>query len=549
MTDTIEDRLRATLEAEADRHSVTPDLAGLRTRGDGNVVVDLRLPPRRNRARILAAAAVVAVLAVGLGAVVTRSGDDGQPVITDSADAPTGWYLPGPGWEITSVDAGGYPSSPGLVRSVLFMTDDPSGFPQASVDVYRTTDPDALAAALVPDGVVQAGADDRPYVVATRTGGSAPLVDLTATYDDLVLHVEAWGPDGAGAFILADQWTTSRGQSLPSPEEMRRLGDGSDPDAPAATPDAVLAARDLAADAHLALTATVDVRGPDGRTASYTLAPTTRRRMPTGAGGSEEAATAGLAPGEVPRTFADAGSPLGPATAAWLLPDGSIVADLPAATLDVGPQEYDPDGETGRALVGALRPVSADEWAAAVRAVEPNPDPALLSPTLAEAPVPDLTDDGSATTTMAETAPATIPEETAIPTVLLQIGRDDASLAHLADEVTVGFVGDTDADVVLTGADRGDPDRWALELDGRWAHSGTASAIDRVQGAPGVTGVHPGPTDPQCLERGGDRGPTDPAVVLVEPGDVGSCLDWFAVVVRVDDEGRITEVRLRLWEP
>ncbi|HEV7722761.1 MAG TPA: hypothetical protein VGO60_15825, partial [Iamia sp.] len=339
--DAIEGRLRATLEAEADRHPVTSDLAGLRARGDGNVVVDLRLPPRRNRARILAAAVVVAVLAVGLGAVVARSGDDGEPVIADSAATPTGWYLPGEGWEVTGVEAGGYPANPGLVRDVLFMTDDASGFPQASVSVYRTSDPALLAEGLLPGGVATAGGGDgdgdqaRAYRVESRTGGSAPSVDLAAPHDDLVLFVTAWGMSVEEVTALADGWWTSGGQALPTPEGLHRLLDASVPGAPAATPEAVLAARGPELDAHLALTATVDVRGPDGRTASYTLAPTTRRRLPTGAGGAEEAATAGLAPEEAPRTFAEAGSPLGPASAAWLTTDGGVVADLPAAALDI----------------------------------------------------------------------------------------------------------------------------------------------------------------------------------------------------------------------
>jgi hypothetical protein len=83
LADPVEDRLRAALRAEADRRPVTPDLEGLRARGD-RTVVDLDLSPRRNRARTVAVAAVVALLAGTLGVLAVRGGgDDDEPVITE----------------------------------------------------------------------------------------------------------------------------------------------------------------------------------------------------------------------------------------------------------------------------------------------------------------------------------------------------------------------------------------------------------------------------------------------------------------------------------
>ncbi|HEV7721487.1 MAG TPA: hypothetical protein VGO60_09390, partial [Iamia sp.] len=241
-------------------------------------------------------------------------------------------------------------------------------------------------------------------------------------------------------------------------------------------------------------------------------------------------------------------------------------------------QEDDPDGETGRALVGVLRPVSADEWAAAVRAVDPDPDPALLSPTLGDASLPDLTDHRSATT-MADTdevvPPSTSVGTTPVPDpaptttapvdpgaateaeteaarplgALYGLAEDDdpgVTPGAFADEVTVGFVGDTTADVVIGDDDLLDGDRWTLELDGRWAQGGPVSILDRLTSA-NVSAEHPAAPTPTCA--GEILDPVEDDLYAYAAVDIDSCLDWFAVVVRVDDEGRIAEVRLRLWEP
>ncbi|HMJ78009.1 MAG TPA: hypothetical protein VK507_18650, partial [Iamia sp.] len=538
--------------------------------GDRNVVVDLRLPPRRNRARILAAAVVVAVLAVGLGAVVARSGDDGEPVIADSPATPTGWYLPGPGWEVVGVSASGTMRQPGLVRDVTFTpTDSEVGFPQATARVLRTTDPAAVIAELVPAGgsVITrgTGAEGRTYRASLLEGGSAPSITMAATRGDDVLIFDAWGMELDEVVALADRWWTTEPGDIPTPAGQARWGDTTYVDVAPASAEDVVAHRQ-AEPVPIGLAVNVEVRSPAGEQTGYSLQAPTPVVRPTGADGVRS----GLREDELPRAL-----PTPPSGGeAWVSGSlGEVLALLPGARVGV----YDGGEEVTAALVESLRPVSAATWAEAIRAVEADPDPALLSPTLAGAPVPDL--DESSGTTMADdgaeadggteqpsTTVVTTPLPELSPTTTAPAPADGTEAGGVrdafdalvddagpvvrpgafADEVTVGFVGTTDADVVLGADDLLDPARWRLELGGRWAQVGPASALERLA-AHEVTAQHPAPPDPGCA--GATPGPVEDTLFAFVPADIDSCLDWFAVVVRVDDEGRITEVRLRLWEP
>ncbi len=84
----------------------------------------------------------------------------------------------------------------------------------------------------------------------------------------------------------------------------------------------------------------------------------------------------------------------------------SLTGLFPGAVVVITPGLGDPEAAAARAteieaseraLADALRPVDADRWAETVCSVDPDPDAALLSPPLAEAPTPQI--DFATTTT------------------------------------------------------------------------------------------------------------------------------------------------------
>lgn len=536
---TIEDRLRATLAAEADRHPTTTDVEALRARAD-RTVVDLRLPPRRNRARLAAAAVVLAVLALGVTAVVADR-DDGEPVATSPPPTATGWYLPGPDWDVVSIETAGTVERPGLVREVLFMAAGEGGMPQASVEVYRSTDPDALRDRISQGGgptTRGTGADARTVLLAS----SSPHVDVAVARDDLVLHIAGYGMDETAVLALADAWWESGGRALPTPDGAPRVFDTTRPGAAPVAPGDV----DMSGD-PVGLAVSVEVRSADGRRATYDLSPPEPRTTPTGAGDADAARDLGLAAPEVPRPVA---APEG--GEAWLLPDGSVAAVVPGAQLGVRSDER---SDVVTDLLASLRPVTAQTWRTAVEAATPDPDSALLAATLAEAPVPDRfvgLDDlgpGGLPGVVTDEQPSTTVTSVGVGEGVLErlraVADGVADEGGLADPVVIGFVGDTEGDVALAGADRLDPARWELALGGRWGRDDALSALDLAVDGDRVA-RHPGSATPACT---GDDGPPADDVVVIEPAAPDACLTWSAVVVRIDADGLVAEVRLRLWEP
>lgn len=543
----IEDRLRRTLRAEADRHPARPDLPAVRsTIEDGAgpaVVVDLRAAPRRTRARLLAAAAVLAVLAGG--AVVAWSGPGREPIVADAPPAAaTGWYLPGPGWTVEDLFVTGGISTPGQVRQVLLMPAagaDDETFPQMDVTVTRTSDP-AAAIALVADREFDVWADDDGIRSREGSGGSAPSVDAVATVDDLVVRARSFGMAQADVVAYAAAWRESGGVALPTPEGMARVGDSTTPASPVppdVAVDAAIGPQGLDGTATVGL----EVRGPDGQEASYYLTRPGERRA-TATLPAAEARAAGLTEAELsverPGLLADA--TVWEATGA-VRGSTRFVIDAPGASIGV-------DGDGAADLVASLRPVTGDDWAAAVRDLPSDRVPLVLVPALADIRVTeaDFMAPERAGTTVVASEPSAPTIEGPVTTVVSGPDQVDLLLARagaeaLADQVTVGFLGDTSADVVLTGDDRLDPARWYLPAERR-GREGT-SALDLAEA--GGPAERPGPVDPTCAGPASDV--TAPDLAVIRPVEVGSCVDWFAVVVRLDAEGRVTEVRARLGAP
>lgn len=574
-TSAIEDRLRATLAAEADRHPVRPDLERLRSRAD-RTVVDLRLPPRRNRARILAAAVVIAVLAAGAAAVVRSGGDDETDQVAARGAPATGWYLPGDGWEIvgvevlTSIDLG-------TTRQAVFA---PTGASTSSaylqVGVYPVATLDGVTDAWEADGAVPVtrGADDHPAWMVDEAAwrGEAPIAGrrVLVPGEDEVLVLD--GSEVARDILLAvaDRWRDTDGReiALPDGSDLSRTYDTTDPE-PRPVDAGALAADQAPGPARRSPLVAIDVEHRAGAQASYSLTGPGGLGRVTGVGDDDGGAGAGIEPGARRRPVEgtrDDGE-------VWEVPNlgapAHLVGLLPGADVAVGaPSSDDPSASTASAadlvdLMAALRPVDGSTWAASVASASDRGRdwPATLAELEADdgsGPGTLLTEDGepigeatppaSATTEPSNDDPTAADPDLSADALLELIeptSDPDWVRDSFTDELTVGFVGSTDADVVLTGEDRFAPERWVLDTGGRWGREGPTSALEQIAGVT-ITPTRPGSPTPRCAATS-DPGRDD--LVTLTPVAFASCIDWFAVVVGFDDGGRIAEVRLALWEP
>lgn len=409
----IEGRLRDALAAEAGRQVVEPDLATLWSRAD-EPVGELVVPGRGSRSRFLVAAAVVGLLVAGVGVVAVRddgdqpvaTGEDDQPVDTDATA--TGWYLPGDGWEVTGMSTASRVEQPGLARTVLFLPPDPTPnpFPQLTIEVFRTTERETLAQRLVRPAGGVAPSGEHGYLITEAEGGSAPFVMLAAPRQDAVLSIQAYGLDAAAVEAIADQWWDSGGRAIVTPDGLTRVVDTTITTQPVTADEAVPGGEEVLSGSSVG----VEVRGPAGQRSSYSLT-AALPGLPTGHESKESARAAGLSAAEAPQPIP---TPV-PGGRAWLTSAGSgAAAELPGAAVTLNPSD-DPTGTVVRDLLAALRPVSAQRWRDAVNAVVESPDPALLAPTLTDAPVPDLTDragtpTSTASTTTGSSAPGGGPE-------------------------------------------------------------------------------------------------------------------------------------------
>ena len=591
LADPVEARLRAALTAEADRHPVTPDLEGLRARGD-RTIVDLDLSPRRNRARLLAVAAVVVLLAGLLGALVVRSGeDDDEPVITDDPPA-TGYYLPGAGWEVQGISALPVRRSPGTERVVEYSTtsDDIDtsvpgfGFGSARISVYRFADDDpleTLAERARLEGVrtVTRGEGDetREYVVAnvsavtdgsdepppTPEEAAAEGGTLMATVDGRLLSIDWYGPVGEDdAVALADGWWTSGGEAvaLDPATGLTRISDVTYPGVEPATVDEV-----LGSNGDDVLQVLVSVEAPEGWTGAYTLS-APGQAVPSGFAGPDAGAAAGLGPDEVGTHLPAA---IGGPAPAWESPTG-IVAEVPGALLGVprtGFLGYSLTADRARELWAALEPASHEAWVGA------GPDAAGAGA------VPDAAWAGTLAATDAtrlldavEEASAGLEEDLVPPIEVTPrdganpaAGLTPAAVDRVVADAVLAFVGGpgpVDADLfapLVTFGHQDDPEGGfsaAVEdvaTDAEAAFAGDESPTTEAWRVLETAS----PADLTRLVGEGDPCPpldelaADPAVVVllqdVTPAAPEPCTtDWAALVVRLDDQQRITSVEARL---
>lgn len=604
LADPVEARLRSALTAEADRHTVTPDFEGLRVRGD-RTIVDLDLSPRRNRARLLAVAAVVTLVVGALGVLAVQGGDDAEPVITDEPPA-TGYYLPGDGWTVTEIFGAPLIVLPGTERTVELGTpqlpgDDPTqpDLGSASIVVSRITDEDpdliALAEGVGLEGIRTltrgSGAEARDYVLAnvsavTDGSGEPPpspeeAADeggtLLAAVDDLLLTIDWYGPVGEDdAIDLADRWWTSGGAvvALDPATGLDRVADVTYPGVVPTSVDEVIAfsavenTDDLYADALLQVV--VRVEAPDGWTGTYSLVAPDEVR-PTGFDDPEGGAAAGLTTEEVGAPLpAEVGGPM----PAWESSVG-IVADRPGVLVGVARSSYDTDpmtAERARQLWAALAPASRQAWVAAgpdETAENGIPD-RVWGETLAATDVTDLlgvfesVSDGEGEALAPMGGDVTVePRDGTNPAT----GRAPAEVDRLVADAVLAFAGGpgpVDADLFAPSTTFGDEDDPGAEVSVA-VEDVAAGADEAIATGPPTPAAQAwnvlwtvSPAEATQLVGEGDEScpplaelATDPAVVVVLQSravdvDTGACADWAALVVRLDDQRRITSVEARV---
>lgn len=429
-----------------------------------------------------------------------------------------------------------------------------------------------------------------PTALSDPPAAEAPTV-LVAQRGQRVLVLQ--GNVGTEPLVaVADGWWESDGQAIQAPpgSGLVRATDRSAP--PGSTGQAI----------HNEVRVVVRSREL-GVKLVYHLSPPGTTLLQTGLEQGDGGSAAGLAPDERPRRLRDQGL-AGPA---WEVPSSdprgrSSVgrfrgADIHQLELDPaeGPPSIVPRGGDGlKALLADLRPATAAAWADAVRSVDPQPDPALLSATLASGPRAALptTTTGLDTPVTASGAATSPPTSTSPPDASAQAAsetqreatetetetetetgptstetRTDAEAAAaalvdfaeqpsdatfaalpLADDVTIdfGFAADGDA-LVVAAAGLRDPARWAKDADMAYGRDGPISPLELISAARGHVIVDPSSPEATCGGQAAARGGTPSAAIVST--DVASCIDWFAVIVQLDDEGSISHALMRLYEP
>jgi hypothetical protein len=117
-----------------------------------------------------------------------------------------------------------------------------------------------------------------------------------------------------------------------------------------------------------------------------------------------------------------------------------------------------------------------------------------------------------------------------------------------ADQVIVRL-GNQDRKI-LSAAEAADRDNWTIEAALFNGYSGPFTPLGTLAGRP-FRRITTGTVD-HCASPPVDFWPGEtvtPPPIHIEPIEIGSCLQWFDVVIRVDTQGRIQEVVLDLYEP
>lgn len=579
--DPVEARLRATLTAEADRQPVTPDFAGLRARAD-RTVVDLDLSPRRNRSRVVAAAAVLALLAGGVVALAGRDGGDDEAPVTTEPPA-TGYYLPGPGWEI--VDVSGMPllgigpalGEAGLARQVSFGADivsselpDPDApEPGDDDEAVLVEGSHVLALVFAVTGPIDLGAIPRTEDLRMVEGAAGTYATGTDSDDSAVLAAQVDGHllllswfgtyTEAEAVAMADRWVASDGRELTTDPAsgLDRISDLSSRDAVPTDADTFFDDLDGSYDDETtsAAQAVVTVRSPEGWEGVYTLAGPGRSAPPTGIDDADGGRARGLAEPMV--ELPEDEGPAGPAWAGEL----GVWADAPGAEISVtilGYTEERLTTEQARALHAALRPVDHRRWLAAVEGQAQDVGLDVEWPArLADARL-DFGAMGDASDF--ERGLTLDPRDGVNPAAGRSPEEVDQLVADTFADLSDG-PGPIDADLFAPETAFGDDDEpggettvaiEAVVEDAQAAVTGGAdpAALDawNVLWAIGPPDMVVVATEDACPPLGALA--ADPAVVVLLQDvsvDVGEepCTDWSALIVRLDGSQQIASVTAR----
>lgn len=122
-----------------------------------------------------------------------------------------------------------------------------------------------------------------------------------------------------------------------------------------------------------------------------------------------------------------------------------------------------------------------------------------------------------------------------------------AAAVTFGEVVGIGLGGDLLRD--LDAVERADRLSWKLPLDNRWGRDGSASALDLLGTTPSL-GLTRDRIDSCASEAG--PGPASMASLTrltLEPADIDTCLNWFAVDLFLDDGGAVVGVTVELWDP
>ncbi len=150
-----------------------------------------------------------------------------------------------------------------------------------------------------------------------------------------------------------------------------------------------------------------------------------------------------------------------------------------------------------------------------------------------------------------ESAVPSSPDETAIMDTLVTFAQDPSAESYagipFADEVALGL----GPDIVRTvpAADLANPAAWVMDIDLFRARSGTTSIFnlfDADRPRRTVTGEHLHCASPPVAAPTGLEGLIR---ISTQPLDATSCLEWFTVDLFVNADGEIEAVTLDLYEP
>jgi len=126
--------------------------------------------------------------------------------------------------------------------------------------------------------------------------------------------------------------------------------------------------------------------------------------------------------------------------------------------------------------------------------------------------------------------------------------RGDIDAGEVAFAATVAISLGTDHTATVSDAD--DPDAWVIGAEEWNGYAGPFDVLGPLRREGGITITAVGP-QPHCagppLET--PESFTTMRRLSIQPAGISSCLEWYAIDVFLDDDGRIGGVMLDLWEP